>query len=57
MFLLQPDSYSIYLHDCIMLYGLALNMTGGNATAVNGTSIRNAAVDVSFQGIVFNRIG
>ncbi|CAG2248358.1 ANPRA [Mytilus edulis] len=34
-----------------MLYGLALNMTGGNATAVNGTSIRNAAVDVSFQGL------
>ncbi|CAC5423154.1 Guanylate cyclase soluble subunit beta-2,Soluble guanylate cyclase gcy-31,Soluble guanylate cyclase gcy-35,Head-specific guanylate cyclase,Receptor-type guanylate cyclase gcy-28,Soluble guanylate cyclase gcy-36,Guanylate cyclase soluble subunit alpha-1,Retinal guanylyl cyclase 2,Heat-stable enterotoxin receptor,Soluble guanylate cyclase 88E,Guanylate cyclase soluble subunit beta-1,Guanylate cyclase soluble subunit alpha-2 [Mytilus coruscus] len=48
---MEPDSYSIFLHDCVMLYGLALNSTGGNATAVNGTSIRNAAIDISFQGL------
>ncbi|XP_052067318.1 atrial natriuretic peptide receptor 1-like [Mytilus californianus] len=26
----EPDPYSIFLHDCVMLYGLTLNSTGGN---------------------------
>ncbi|XP_071123095.1 atrial natriuretic peptide receptor 3-like [Mytilus edulis] len=47
----EPDPYSIFLHDCVMLYGLTLNSTGGNVTAVNGTIIRNAAISVSFHGL------
>lgn len=50
---LQPDPYSIFLHDCVMLYGLALNVTGGNASAVNGTTVRNTAIKQSFKGIPY----
>jgi hypothetical protein len=50
MIILQTDPYSIFLYDAVMLYGLSLNSTGGNASIVNGTAIRNAAIDVSFKG-------
>ena len=51
VFILQPDKYSIYLHDAVLLYAKVLNASG--FTLSKGTDIAKKTKDISFEGIVF----
>ncbi|KAK3101586.1 hypothetical protein FSP39_004669 [Pinctada imbricata] len=47
----EPDIYSPFLHDAVYMYAKALNQSGGDPDAVNGTSIAEAAARITFKGL------